>query len=504
MGKETSKPKVSPKDKLTCKDWKAVEIKNPDLLKFLDDWISKHKFTGCLKVGDILKLTESIIEKCGSNRKKLARMGWDHTGCWMRMAQNREDGERQKKKEEQEERKIKSREEGKERAKRDEKLMFHRTEDYETGTVRRRTRQFVREDSEDESSEEEVQTKADTHSAPTTTKHQSAIYPDLNKLQNPPPYNESVTTQLTVRSKRDPKNSDLKWSKKQGVVFSPKPKKTTQDYNLDDEELYPLIEVANPRAGEHGQVPTLLVHRTWTLVDVKKALKEVTPYTEDVTQFLEGMENLRRSYHLNGMETQTAWMTALGPKWHQVRGNWDPMGINIRGGRGIPLEHDHDDLRNRVRDLMARVEQRFQKRANYTELGRTKQKDEETFEDYKIRLEKTFKQHSGLNENADPQGPYQQQLKNILHANSRQAIHEWVNKHYIGFPTGTLDEYINHALHAEKVTNKKRAKVSTDTFYHEEENSEMYYTQNKGRGRGQFREQFRGQFRGQGRSGRGG
>ncbi|MEQ2265676.1 hypothetical protein XENORESO_010946 [Xenotaenia resolanae] len=77
---------------------------------------------------------------------------------------------------------------------------------------------------------------------------------------------------------------------------------------------------------------------------------------------------------------------------------------------------------NRVRGLIDRLTVRYRRRADYAEIARVKQKEEEPFEEYRIRLIKVFKIHSGLQEDEDKQGAYRQQLKNALHAGSRDAI----------------------------------------------------------------------------------
>ena len=196
----------------------------------------------------------------------------------------------------------------------------------------------------------------------------------------------------------------------------------------------------------------------------------VASHKEDVEQFVEDMENVRKS-------EQQIWMTALGSDWHAVRSDWNPIGAD-----GTVLGQDNQELSNRVRDLGDRVKTRYKKRANYTEIGRVKQKDDETFEDYRIRMTATFKTHSGLTDNGEATGPYQQQLKNALHAGSKDAIRGWVTKHYIGLPTGSLEDYVNHALHAEKVTKEKKGKkTSADTFYQDDE-QEVYFQDRAGRG----------------------
>lgn len=86
-----------------------------------------------------------------------------------------------------------------------------------------------------------------------------------------------------------------------------------------------------------------------------------------------------------------------------------------------------------------------------------------------------FKSNSSLEENDDENGAYKQQLKNALHGGFLEGIRQWVSKHYIGMSGGTLQEYINHALHAEKVTTDKKREKTRDVMYGEGQESEIYY-----------------------------
>lgn len=128
------------------------------------------------------------------------------------------------------------------------------------------------------------------------------------------------------------------------------------------------------------------------------------------------------------------------------------------------------------------------------------EKDEESFDDYRIRMSKAFRIHSGKVADADPNGVYQHQLKNALHAGSKDAIRHWVQKHYIGLPTGTLEDYINHALHAEKVTKEKKgAKLPAAAAFSMREEEEVFYyeqARNRGKGRGRGFSKGRGGFKG--------
>ncbi|KAJ0055960.1 hypothetical protein NL108_017059 [Boleophthalmus pectinirostris] len=209
------------------------------------------------------------------------------------------------------------------------------------------------------------------------------------------------------------------------------------------------------------------------------------------------MEALRDSYKLNGHETQQAWMAALGSNWGHVRGDWDPSGTD-----GKPLPPDAQDLTMRVQALADRTKARYKKMANYGEISRTKQKDDEKVEDFKLRMTKVFKTHSGLVESDDAQGPYQQQLKNALHAGVTEGIRQWLDKHFYGMASSTLDEYVNHAIHAEKVVVEKNKKRDKEVKMFLQEDGTILYQggarnkrgkggfQNRGKGRRRYQNQF--------------
>ncbi|XP_055008822.1 uncharacterized protein LOC129408665 isoform X2 [Boleophthalmus pectinirostris] len=257
-------------------------------------------------------------------------------------------------------------------------------------------------------------------------------------------------------------------------------------------DLFDMIAVANPRAGDENQSEIIFVYRTWTAEDVKKAVEGITPYKDDVNQFCIEMEALRDSYKLNGLETQQAWMAALGFNWSHVRGDWDPSGTD-----GKSLKHDAQDLTVRVQALAERTKTRYKKLANYGEISRTKQKEDEKFEDFKIRMTKVFKTHSGLEESDDVQGPYQQQLKNALHAGVTESIRQWLDKHFYGMASSTLEDYVNHAIHAEKVVIEKNKKKDKEVKMFLKKDGSIYYkggAQNK-KGRGGFQHRGRGRRR---------
>nr|XP_049574549.1 uncharacterized protein LOC125967456 [Syngnathus scovelli]XP_049574550.1 uncharacterized protein LOC125967456 [Syngnathus scovelli] len=484
MGNGKSKNNI--RDNLKCKDWKIIERQDPDRLKNLDKWVKKYKFEGQLKTTKLIELRGAMKERTKRDPRKMKKEGDEDVVFWLKVAAERERGEKE----------------------RVEKALYCRKEDDETGANSRQARdnQNLQRAREEGGGVEEVEKHVGKAHA-TTSKHKviEKLYPQIPDTGaqegSPPPYG------LTDRATRQKNPIEMDWSKEMGANYPLIPRTkpgpsapvaeeaTVENSELTpDMPLYPMIQVANPNydpRNEQVHPRVVMVYRTWTMDDVRKALEGVVSYREDVEQFCTGMEDLRRSYNLNGTEVQQVWMTALGPEWHLVRGEWAPI-----NARGQPLPYNSPELVNQMEGLINRVRNRYRMRANYTEIGRTKQNDNEAFDEYRVRMTKVFKTHSGLVEDIAPQGAYQQQLKNAIHAGSRPAIQGWVIKHYIGMNTGTLEEYINHALHAEKVVKEKQKQVkATKDIFLVDEDSDTFY-QDTGRA-------WKGQ-RGRGATSRGG
>nr|XP_057929989.1 uncharacterized protein LOC131129998 isoform X2 [Doryrhamphus excisus] len=475
MGKGQSKQRKKVIDSLECKDWIMVEKQDPDALKPLPYWIKQYGFNGKLSTAGIKDLQQKIRNKTNCKEKQMNKEGIQHTFVWMKIAGQREAGEKRAR-----QAKIDKKEQERQQQERDKKqeqecreqdkttTLFHRKEDDEYVGPYREAREML-----DRRSPKEEGNKPPVYSPPSAAMlHPTA--PDA-------PYTRS---QGTVGD----------WTKKMVTgrenMFSPETSRLPEN-TPPPEDLCPLIELPNPRAGQKGEDLTIRVFRTWTKDDIKKALEGIPSPKEDIAECVTQMENIRQSYHLNGTEVQQVWMTLLGPDWFHVKGGYTPADDD-----GRPFAPHSMALRLQLEPLIERVITRFRKRANYTEIGRCKQKPDESFEDYRTRLEKVFRANSGLPYNDEETGPYKQQLKNALHAGTKTEISQWVAKHYINLPSGNLEEYITHATHAEKVTKNKQKKEAQDTFHIGE--SEVYYQKSTNRGRG------RGQYRGRGGRGRNG
>lgn len=200
-------------------------------------------------------------------------------------------------------------------------------------------------------------------------------------LEEPPKYTppQALTPTPQPRKHTRTAGSAGDWSTTLGKVLSPPTNTKIRPLGKDQTgaETYPLIALPNPRAGEQGQDPTMLVYRTWTQEDVKKAVEGITCPKEDVEECIESMRNLVRSYHLNGVELQQVWMTLLGPNWFHVKGNYEPFHNNA------PTPADSQELQNRMDQLEGRIRERYRRVANYIEIGRCKQKPEEPFDEYR-------------------------------------------------------------------------------------------------------------------------
>lgn len=466
MGKGQSKTV----EKLECKDWKYIEHKDPDKIKPLPLWVKQYGFDGKLQVIKVEKLIIDIGQRCNNNSNKMKKQGIDEARFWLSEAHKRKEGERRRAE-----------------STKNKEVMYQRKEDDEEVVRRRRVQEQQVQGEAEDGAVGGMQISEDKGKEPERPKDTKIpkIYPDI-----PPPYKSEPTTPPNTRSRGSVGN----WSHKIGGLLSPT-SSALPTRGRDSYDAYPMIEVVNPNADDNGP-QTTLVFRTWTQDDVKKAVEGIPHPRDDWTAFETAMGDLRRSYHLNGTETQQAWMTMLGPDWHYVRGDWNPKDAN-----NADLAHNAQELDQRTDGLMRRAREKYRRRANYTEIRRVQQKEDEPFEQYRVRMEKVFKTHSGLEDDGAAEGPYRQQLKNALHAGSYEPIKQWLQRHYINLQGGTLEEYATHAVHAEKVIKAKKSAKNrvAQTFFGEEE--EVYW-QGRGRreprGRGQ---RGRGGFRGRGQSG---
>ena len=139
----------------------------------------------------------------------------------------------------------------------------------------------------------------------------------------PPPPGPSTVSQLNLKL--------TKWSRTK-VVFSLGPPVGSQGSFIaltETTDMFPMIEVANPNAGTPNQEATMLLYRTWTPKDCKKACADIPKPDVDVDECNKQLLNLMRSYDTNGTETQQVLRTILGPKWSGVIGH--PLTLEIEG-----------------------------------------------------------------------------------------------------------------------------------------------------------------------------
>ncbi|KAJ0041571.1 hypothetical protein NL108_012710 [Boleophthalmus pectinirostris] len=494
MGNKNTKS--TPKDKLQIKDWKAVHAKYPEKCTKLDLWITKYKFEGELKSSKIIELQRQIQEKCKNKEAEMCKHGYYHLEKWLDLAMAREKGRTEAKKRQQ--------------------MMLSAKEEEDLATVvATPVEQSERHPPVLQSTEGLGAAQEEEEEPPPYR-----IYPQV------PTYNEDVEQGPRVKTRHQTKSEgiQIEFSKKMGEVPAIIIKNVRETVQVQNPEFitptaptmpeatqkleepagsYPMIQVANPRGGqlinpndpEEGNHPeTILVHRPWTDRDIDDALKGITPVNEDVIEFLEAMDQLRSSYNLNGQEVERVYRKALGHHWASVKGDWTYM--TGAAPNQVIMPHNEPQLLTGLERLRQRIQNRFARRANYMEINRTKQRDDESFEEFRHRLTKVFKTHSGLQDvEGDDNCAYRQQLKNALHANTVTGIRNWIDKHYINFATGTLDQYIDNAMHADKVMRNKQKKEKESKIF-TLEGAQICYSENRGRSQ-------RGRNRGRGR-GRGG
>lgn len=152
----------------------------------------------------------------------------------------------------------------------------------------------------------------------------------------------------------------------------------------------------------------------------------------------------------------------LGLSWGRIRGDFTSSQPD---GRAFPP--GHADLQAALIPVFDRARQQLAPRANYGKIGQVKQSDTENPHEYMDRLRPVFRQNSGLNYADDPQSPYQQQFKRDFIKGLLPRIRPHVEKYWVTQDTGTVDEALQYANHAQTVVkNKEKASVfalDTDT-----------------------------------------
>lgn len=117
------------------------------------------------------------------------------------------------------------------------------------------------------------------------------------------------------------------------------------------------------------------------------------------------------NYHLIGREIEQVTRQILGPDWHHVVGDWS--GLN---NQGVVLPHDDAALENRRNALIARIENRWIRRADWSMINQCVQGEEETVDSFIVRMREIFNNHSGIEVpvNQVNDSPYEQQLKDAI------------------------------------------------------------------------------------------
>lgn len=192
------------------------------------------------------------------------------------------------------------------------------------------------------------------------------------------------------------------------------------------------------------------VYQPWTAEDRKHVLKDVPPLSEGHQQWRDAVELIRQNWLLNGQEMIQVLQDLLGLMFASVRGDFTGIGDDREFLRNDALQAALQPVYERIRTILA-------PRPDYTKIGETKQKENETASDFLDRLRPVFRQNSGLEYTEGPETPYQQQLKNAFLKGLLPKVRAHVDKHWVTQNTGNLPDALQYAEHAVKFQKNKAA-----------------------------------------------
>jgi len=471
-------------------DEKYMTGRFPGCLDYMIKWQKKFGVDKKLKVEQwrevVVKLEGSVASKCGARRERKQKE-LQCAKMWLRAAEERREQIVKAK-----QRKLKNDEAA---------SMFVRPEDNETQVGRRPPQTAA--PPQGESAPSAAAAAVSPTATPAQMTDNIKTYPDLSGSKKEPLHDLSPT---------NPFKSPLMHYGPQPYGPQPPPNtfspmwlrshsKTLPYQNAA--EHFPMIQVANPNL-VNGQPAHMYVYRPWTLEEARKAVEGCTPAKEDPAQWAEDMRGVILSYRLNGHEAGQAVMTSLGKDWFRVRGDY----TGTDGNRVVFPAPDNEPatlgaaFEAQWTALIGRVAALYRRRADYGHLAGVKQKPEEDVEDFRLRFEKEFRVHSGIDFNADGRSVYQQQLKNGLLTGFHSDIANWIRIHHVESAESTVNQTMQWARHAEKVINEKletskEKSENPDVFYSNDFGSSnstvFFHGGQRGGGRGRGRGRGRGQ-----------
>lgn len=234
----------------------------------------------------------------------------------------------------------------------------------------------------------------------------------------------------------------------------------------------------------------------WTHKDRQNVIKGIPLIQEGYEPWQVAVREVITQWHLNGHEVIQLFQDCLGLSWGRIRGDFTG---SLPDGRAFPP--GHADLQAALIPVFDRARQQLAPKANYGKIDQVKQSNTENPHEYMDRLRPVFRQNSGLNYADDPQSPYQQQFKRAFIKGLLPSIRSHVEKYWVTQDTGTVDEALQYANHAQTVVkNKEKASVfalDTDTVFTAFSGSGGYRGVFRGQRRG--RGMHRGEARGRGR-----
>ena len=224
----------------------------------------------------------------------------------------------------------------------------------------------------------------------------------------------------------------------------------------------PLIPYPNPHPPPPADAqqdvrdaynPTVTVQRNWTPDELNDIMKDLPNPKVEVEKWCKAIEELILMYAPSGQELETLFRKVFGLRWQRLKGPFDADGArqDILTGQ---LQNDDG--------LFARVRAAFPVRTDWPRIHNTKQRLDESCDEYRSRMEEIFQKCCGVTQD---NVAYNDLLKTAMINNLTPAVHDRVMISCVGWETQPLDVAWSHAQHAERQLlsqiNEKKKKLET-------------------------------------------
>ena len=223
---------------------------------------------------------------------------------------------------------------------------------------------------------------------------------------------------------------------------------------------FPMIQVPGPDGAPQ------LVFRPWTDADIRTAMSHLPKISSSGIAFSTAFQVFCEQFMPTGQEMHRLLMLQVGPVLFSKISRFVTGGqANVRPRRAGWDHADNQDYRNFVTAVCAGISAQFPERVDMSIINSTKQRTDESVEEYHQKMLTTFQAHGGIPKPEDValMTVWETHLKNAFINGLLPDIKRATERSVIGLEDARHEEVVKHAKHNQKQL--REGEISQDRKY---------------------------------------